>query len=99
MADLAGQRDDTLWVGSDGISDGIIAINDPYFGLTVPLINANRDVVREIINAIKDSDAYQKLTDGINSPDANNDLHDKRKQAALVDWLKEISIKGECKDD
>ena len=87
MGDLAGQRDDVLRVGSDGISDGIIAINDPYFGLTVPLINASRDVVRELVNAIKDSDAYQLLIDGINSPDANNDLHDRRKREALVKWL------------
>ncbi len=87
MDDLAGQCDDVLRVGSDGISDGIIAINDPYFGLSVSLINANRDVAREIIKAIKDSDAYEKLTDGINSPDANNDLHDRRKREALVKWL------------
>src|SRR5690606_41712861 len=69
---------------SDGISDGIIAINDPYFGLTVPLINASRDVVQEIVNAIVCSDAHQILIDGINSPDANNDLHDRRKREALV---------------
>src|SRR5690554_417890 len=87
MDDLAGQRDDTLRVGSDGISDGIIAINDPYFGLTVPLINASRDVVQEIVNAIVNSDAHQKLIDGINSPDANNDLHDRRKREALAKWL------------
>ena len=87
MDDLAGQCDDVLRVGSDGISDGIIAINDPYFGLTVPLINANRDVVQEIVNAIVFSDAHQILIDGINSPDANNDLHDRRKREALVNWL------------
>src|SRR5690606_24800653 len=74
---------------SDGISDGIIAINDPYFGLTVPLINASRDVVQEIVNAIVFSDAHQLLIDGINSPDANNDLHDRRKREALVKWLKD----------
>jgi len=87
MDDLAGQFDDELRVGSDGISDGIIAINDPHFGLAVPLINVNSSTEQEIINAIKDSDAYQLLTDGINSPDANNDLHDRRKREALVKWL------------
>lgn len=87
MDDLAGQCDDVLRVGSDGISDGIIAINDPYFGLTVPLINASRDVVQEIVNAIVFSDAHQILIDGINSPDANNDLHDRRKREALAKWL------------
>jgi hypothetical protein len=61
MDDLASESDDTLSVGSDGI----IAINDPYFGLTVPLINANRDVVQEIVNAIVFSDAHQKLIDSI----------------------------------
>ena len=92
MDDLAGQRDDTLSVGSDGISDGIIAINDPYFGLAVPLINVSRATdlhlaAQFFVNAIKVSDAYEKLTDGINSPDANNDLHDRRKREALVKWL------------
>ena len=82
MADLANQRDDTLSVGSDGV----IAIYDAYFGLAVPL-NASCDTEQDIINAIKDSDAYQLLIDGINSPDANNDLHDKRKRESLVKWL------------
>src|SRR5690554_1498804 len=71
MDDLAGRFDGELRVGSDGVSDGIIAINDPYFGLTVPLINASRDVVQEIVNAIVFSDAHQILIDGINSPDVN----------------------------
>ena len=61
MEDLADESDDTLSVGSDGI----IAINDPYFGLTVPLINTNHDVVQEIVNAIVFSDAHQKLIDSI----------------------------------
>ena len=61
MEDLADERDDTLSVGSDGI----IAINDPYFGLTVPLTNTSSDVVQEIINAIVFSDAHQKMIDSI----------------------------------
>lgn len=83
MDDLAGQCDDELSVGSDGV----IAIYDAYFGLAVSWLAASCDAEQEIINAIKDSDAYQKLTDGINSPDANNDLHDQRKREALAKWL------------
>lgn len=83
MDDLAGKCDDELSVGSDGV----IAINDPHFGLAVSWLNASCDDEQEIVNAIKDSDAYQLLTDGINSPDANNDLHDRRKREALVKWL------------
>lgn len=93
MDDLAGQRDDTLSVGNEGI----IARYNAYFGLIVSchdgrfsrLINLNCDVEQEIVNAIQNSDAYQKLTADINTPNANNDLHDKRKQAALVNWLEE----------
>jgi len=77
------QCDDELSVGSDGV----IAIYDAYFGLAVSWLAASCDAEQEIINAIKDSDAYQKLTDGINSPDANNDLHDRRKREALAKWL------------
>jgi hypothetical protein len=83
MDDLAGQCDDKLSVGSDGV----IAIYDAYFGLAMSWLNASCATEQEIINAIKDSDAYQLLTDGINSPDANNDLHDRRKREALVKWL------------
>ena len=80
MDDLA------LDVGYTYYNAGIIACYDAHFGLNVT-INVSRDVEQEIINAIKNSDAYTQLTDGIYSPDANNDLHDKRKQAALVNWL------------
>ena len=83
MDDLAGQCDDELSVGSDGV----IAIYDAYFGLAMSWLNASCATEQEIINAIKDSDAYQLLSDGINSPDANNDLHDRRKREALVKWL------------
>ena len=83
MDDLAGQRDDTLSVGNAGV----IASYDAYLGLTTLLIKANYDDERELVNAIKDSDVYQKLTVGIHSPDASNDLHDQRKREALVKWL------------
>ena len=68
-------------------NDGIIACYDAHFGLNVT-INVSRDVEQEILKLIKDSDAYQQLTDGIYSPDANNDLHDRRKRESLVKWLK-----------
>ncbi len=80
MDDLA------LDVGYTYYNAGIIACYDAYFGLNVTF-NTSREVEQEIVKAIKDSDAYQQLTNGIYSPDANNDLHDKRKQAALVNWL------------
>ena len=83
MDDLAGQCDDELSVGIDGV----IAIYDAYFGLAMSWLNASCATEQEIINAIKDSDAYQLLIDDINSPDANNDLHDRRKREALVKWL------------
>ena len=87
MDDLAGQHDDTLWVGNDGI----IATKGEYFSLAVSWLTAGHDIAREIINAIKDSDAYQLLIDGINSPDAIKDWHDRYKEIykreALVKWL------------
>ena len=83
MDDLAGQRDDTLRVGNAGE----IACYDAHFGLTTLLIKARYDEERELVNAIKDSDAYTQLIADIDSPDANNDLHDRRKREALIDWL------------
>jgi len=88
MDDLAGQRDNTLWVGDAGI----IASYDAYFGFTMLLRKASVDAEQEIANAIKDSDAYQKLTAGIISPDARNDLHDRRKRESLVNWLEKNFI-------
>jgi len=67
-------------------NDGIIACYDAYFGLNVAF-NTSHAAEQEIVKAIKNSDAYEKLTDGIYSPDANNDLHDRRKRESLVNWL------------
>ncbi len=83
MDDLAGKCDDTVNVDNAGV----IAAYDAEFGLTVPMFNISYSTEQEIVNAIKDSDAYEKLTDGIYSPDANNDLHDRRNREALVKWL------------
>ena len=84
MDDLAGKCDDTVNVGNAGV----IAAYDAEFGLNVPMFNISYSTEQEIVKAIKDSDAHEKLTDGIYSPDANNDLHDKRNRDALVKWLK-----------
>jgi len=83
MDDLAGQRDNTLGV----FSSGIIASYDVCFGLTILLRNASVDVEQEIANAIKDSDTYKQLITDIYSPDARNDLHNRRKHESLVKWL------------
>jgi hypothetical protein len=83
MDDLAGQRDDTLSVDNSGS----IAFYDTHFGLTPLLRKASIDAEQEIVKAIKNNYAYERLTDGIYSPDANNDLHDRRKREALVKWL------------
>lgn len=65
---------------------GIIACYDAHFGLTVT-INVSRNVVQEIVKAIKNSDAYTQLIADINTPDVRNDLHDRRKRESLVRWL------------
>ena len=77
--------DGNCWFHNVLIMDDLgkrIATYSAYFGLTVQIADAEQ----EIINAIKDSDAYQKLTAGI-SPDARNGLHDRRKRESLVKWL------------
>ncbi len=83
MDDLAGRCDDDV----DVDSDGVIVTYDAYFGFTVQTICLNH-VVQEIFKFIIDNSAiYQQLKAGIDSPDANNDLHDRRKREALVKWL------------
>jgi hypothetical protein len=67
----------------DDLGGKRIATYSAYFGLTVQITNAEQ----EIVNAIKNSDAYQKLTAGIDAPDARNGLHDRRKCESLVKWL------------
>ena len=83
MDDLAGQCDDDVNVGSDGV----IVTYDAYFGFTVQTICLNH-VVQEIFKfIIDDGETHTKLTAGIKSPDANNDLHDRRERESLAKWL------------
>ena len=84
MDDLAGQ--------SLVHTDGVLATYNALGGLNVRLrgqttLAAFETAEQEIVNAIKDSDAYTQLIADIDSPDANNDLHDRRKREALIDWL------------
>ena len=83
MDDLAGQRDDTLGV----YSSGLIASYDIRFGLTMLLRKASIDTEQEIVKAIKNNYVYERLTDGIHSSEANNNLHNRRKRASLIEWL------------
>src|SRR5690606_2684255 len=53
MDDLAGQRDNTLWVNSAGI----IASYEACSGLTMLLRNASVEIEKEIVSAIKAIDA------------------------------------------
>lgn len=75
------------WIDNILIMDNLagkrIATYSAYFGLTVQIADAEQ----EIVNAIKNSDAYQKLTAGIDSPSARNGLHNRRKRESLAKWL------------
>lgn len=95
MDDLAGQYDDALSVGNDGM---IAAYNSrSKFSI---LVDMERDLKEkleeELIVEIKNSDAYLQLCTNIMkfyTPDSTgsslyNELHFKRKRASLVKWLK-----------
>lgn len=89
MDDLAGQRDETLWV----FSSGLIASYDACCGLTPLLRKASLDVEQEIVKAIKNNYVYERMTAGIYSSEANN-LHNRRKRASLIEWLEKEKKKG-----
>ena len=95
MDDLAGQCDDALSVGNDGM----IAAYNSRSKLSI-LVDMERDLKekleKELIVEIKNSDAYLQLCTNIMkfyTPDSTgsslyNELHFNRKRASLVKWLK-----------
>lgn len=81
MDNLAECRDKTLSVDREGL----IAFYGRSNKIEV-LVDADHDVQEKIAKAIKDSDAYQKLTAGIGT---FNNLHNRREYESLVNWLEE----------
>lgn len=87
MDDLAGQCDDALSVGNDGM----IAVYDSRGKLSI-LVDMERDIKEkleeELIEEIKVSSAYLQLCTNITTSNTDNELHFNRKHASLVKWLK-----------
>ncbi len=90
MDDLAGQCDDDVNVGCDGV----IATYDACYGLNVQIICASHDFVQKILKLIllddtelDDGEIIKKLKADIKSPDAKNLLHEKRKTKSLLEYV------------
>lgn len=79
MDNLAECRDKTLSIDREGL----IAFYGRSNKIEV-LVDADHDVQEKIAKAIKDSDAYQKLTVGIGTW---GNLHNRREYESLVKWL------------
>ena len=84
MDDLAGEVDGEISIGYNGI----IATFNSYYGVSLQIGCNKQDVAvklrRYIIN---DTEVFHYFIASLNSPDTRNELHEKRKGYALVNFL------------
>ncbi len=83
MDDLAGQSDDKLSVGSDGV----IATYDVYYGVTIRITCWDIVIVDKILQLILDSDVSFKIRTGLNTFRTKNELHERRKIKSLLELI------------
>jgi len=84
MDDLAGEIDEVIGIGSNGV----IATFDSYFGVSLQIFYSNQDIAKKIhMYIINDPVIFRDFIASFNYPDKRNELHDKRRDKALVDFL------------
>ena len=84
MDDLAGEIDDEICIGYKGI----IATFNSYYGVSLQIGCNEQDIAFKIRRYIvNDSEIFRDFIANLNYPDARNELHEKRKGYALVDFL------------
>ena len=84
MYDLAGEFDGEIGIGSNGI----IATYDNYYGVNLLISCSDQDIAYKIFRyIIDDPEIYRDLIASINYPDKRNELHEKRRDKALIDYF------------
>ncbi len=84
MDDLAGQFDDVTIVDSDGV----IAIYDNFYGVELKILCLHQEIVKKIRRyIIDDAEIWCDLVASINYPDKRNELHEKRRDKSLIEYV------------
>ena len=84
MFDLAGEFDGEIGIGSNGI----IATYDNFYGVDLLISCSDLDIAKQIRNyIINDPDIFRDFIASINYPDKRNELHEKRRDKALLEFV------------
>ena len=84
MYDLAGEFDNEIGIGSNGI----IATYDNYYGVDLLISCSDLDIAKKIRNyIINDPEIFRDFIASINYPDKRNELHEKRRDKALLEFV------------
>jgi hypothetical protein len=84
MDDLAGEVDDEISIGYNGI----IATFNSYYGISLQIGCNEQDIAFKIRRYIvNDTEIFRDFIANLNYPDARNEIHEKRKGKALVEFL------------
>ena len=83
MDDLAGQCDDEISVGSDGV----IATYNVYYGVIIKIVCWNSVIFNKILRLILDSDVSFRIRIGVNIFRTKNELHEKCKIKSLLEYV------------
>lgn len=84
MYDLAGEFDEVIGIGSNGI----IATYDNYYGVDLLISCSDLDIAKQIrCYIINDPEIFRDFIASINYPDKRNELHEKRRDKALLEFV------------
>lgn len=84
MDDLAGEADDVVSIDYKGV----IATYNSYYGISLQIGCNEQDVALKLRRyIINDFEIFRDMIASLNYPDMRNELHDRRKGNALVDFL------------
>ena len=84
MYDLAGEFDNEIGIGSNGI----IATYDNFYGVNLLISCSDLDIAKKIhMYIINDPEIFRDFIASINYPDKCNELHEKRRDKALLEFV------------
>lgn len=95
MDDLAGEFDEVIGIGYKGV----IATFDSYYGVSLQILCSEQDIAKKIhtiitaivlggiFTIINDPEIFRNFIASLNYPDKRNELHERRRDKAFVEFL------------
>ena len=85
MDDLAGEFDEVIGISYNGV---IATFDSYYYGVSLQIYYSNQDIAKKIhMYIINDPEIFRDFIASINYPDKRNELHEKRRDNALLNFL------------